>query len=375
MKNNINMFLKGIAGRLSATVVLFALGCFSAFAGNNTVKIEDFVTAPGQTTTLEILLENEDPISSLEMLVTLPEGLKYKDNSLAKVTSRVTRSSHSIGVKDEGADGFRIIMLSTSSTIENSPVKGNSGAILTIDVVASNSYKGGDIVISDIIGSDQTNKDENGKYVPKRIDMEAVTVKAGVHVGDATADDAELTAAPGMIAKVGVSLDNVINIVGLQAVVTLPEGVSFAEDENGEKVTYGDRLSDNTTVTIEPLEGQPGSYTLVVSSLTSDVFTGTSGNLFALNLAAAEGFTKGDVTISDIKVSSVNGMSYSLEGTLTTTLYGAGDPTRDGVWDIDDVYAVIEMITTSGYDATCDLNGDDVVDIDDLYLAIEKIME
>lgn len=367
------MFLKGMAGKLSATVVLFALGCFSAFAGSNTVKIEDFVTAPGQTTTLEILLENEDPISSLEMLVTLPEGLKYVDNSLAKVTSRVTRSSHSVGVKDEGAAGFRIIMLSTSSTIENSPVKGNSGAILTIDVVASNSYKGGDIVISDIIGSDQTNKDENGKYVPKRIDMEKVTVKAGVHVGDATADDAEVTAVPGQIAKVGVSLDNVINIVGMQAVVTLPEGVSFTEDENGEKVTYGDRLSDNTTVTVEPLEGQPGSYMLVVSSLTNDVFAGTSGNLFALNLISAEGFTKGDVTISDIKVSSVNGISYDLEGTLTTTLYGAADPTRDGVWDIDDVYAIIDAMNSAEYNTVCDLNGDNTVDIDDLYLSYDKL--
>lgn len=377
MKNNINMFLKGMAGRFSATVVLFALGCFAAFAGNNKVWIEDFTTAPGQTKTLEILLNNEDPISSLEFIVTLPEGLTYKENSLAKVTSRVTRSSHSVGASKRSDNEIKVVMLSTSSSNANSPVKGNSGAILTIDVEAANDYKGGKMVIADVIGSDATNKEDANNddgfiYVPRRIDMENVEVVAGVHVGDAYADNVELTVRPNMLTEVGISLDNVISLVGMEAVVTLPEGLSFTEGVDGEWVTYSDRLSGNTSVVIEPLDAQAGTYKLIVSSLTSDVFVGETGNLFALNVVANEGFAQGDVVISNIKVSSVNGISYDLDNTLTTTVKCVTDPTGDGIWDVNDVYAIIKSSNISELDTICDLNGDGVVDINDIYQALKE---
>lgn len=370
------MFLKGMLGRFSATVMLFAVGCIAAFADNNKLYIKDFTIAPGQTKNLEVILDNESPISSLEFLVKLPDGLYYVENSLAKVTSRVTRSSHSVGVADNRDEGIKIVMLSTSSAIENSPVKGNSGAILTIDVKAASDYKGGVVEITDIIGSDATNKEDANNedgfiYVPKRIDMDAVTVNADVHVGDAYADNAELTVRPNVPTEVGVSLDNIIDIVGLQAVVTLPEGVSFVEDEDGEVITYSNRLSGNTVATVSELEGEPNKYTLLISSLTSDVFDGATGNLFALNVAAGK-VLEGDIVISDIKVSSVNGISYDLDNTLTTTVKCVTDPTGDGMWDIDDVTAVIKVLNSSEVDSVCDLNGDGVVDIDDVLQTIKE---
>lgn len=380
MKNKTNMFLKGMLGRFSATVMLFAVGCIAAFADNNKLYIKDFTIAPGQTKNLEVILDNESPISSLEFLVKLPDGLYYVENSLAKVTSRVTRSSHSVGVADNRDEGIKIVMLSTSSKVENSPVKGNSGAILTIDVKAASDYKGGVVEITDIIGSDATNKEDANNedgfiYVPKRIDMDAVTVNADVHVGDAYADNAELTVRPNVLTEVGVSLDNIIDIVGLQAVVTLPEGVSFVEVEDGDDgeviFTYSNRLSGNTVARVFKLEGEPNKYTLVISSLTSDVFDGATGNLFALNIVADK-VLEGDIVISDIKVSSVNGISYDLDNTLTTTVKCVTDPTGDGMWDIDDVTAVIKVLNSSEVDSVCDLNGDGVVDIDDVLQTIKE---
>ena len=69
MKNNTNKYLKGMASRFSATVVLFLMGCLASFAGVNKVHIEPFEIAPGETKEIQILLDNEDPISSLEFVL------------------------------------------------------------------------------------------------------------------------------------------------------------------------------------------------------------------------------------------------------------------------------------------------------------------
>lgn len=369
MKNKTNMFLKGMLGRFSATVMLFAVGCIAAFADNK-LYIEDFTIAPGQTKTLEILLENESPVSSLQFIATLPEGLEYVDNSFAKVTNRITRSSHSVTVQ-KGENAFRVIVLSTSSKIENSSIKGKSGAILTVDVKAATDYKGGVIVIDDIVGSDANNRDENGVPYSKHVDIESTQINAIVHVGDAVADAEEVTVRPNVLTHVGVSFNNDIDIVGLQAVVTLPEGVSFVEDEDGEVITYSNRLSGNTVATVSELEGEPNKYTLLISSLTSDVFEGAEGNLFSLNVAASKPL-EGEIVISDIKVSSDYAVSYDLDNTLTVKIKCVTDPTGDGMWDIDDVTAVIKVLNSSEVDSVCDLNGDGVVDIDDVLQTIKE---
>ena len=116
MKNNTNKYLKGIASRFSATVVLFLMGCLASFAGVNELTIEDFDIAPGQRKTLEIHLDNEDPVSSLQFDICFPEGLTYVENSIAKVTSRVTRSSHSLMMVQQADGNYRAGLLSTSSS-------------------------------------------------------------------------------------------------------------------------------------------------------------------------------------------------------------------------------------------------------------------
>ena len=367
MKNNTNKYLKGMASRFSATVVLFLMGCLASFAGVNVLTIEDFDIAPGQSKTLEVLLDNEDPVSSLQFDICFPEGLTYDENSIAKVTSRVTRSSHSLMMVVQNDGSYRAGLLSTSSSTQNSAIKGNTGAILTLDVTAESNYKGGVIEIKNIIGSDAT------KEVPVRLDMPNQTVQAGVHVADVySTTSSDLTVRPGEQVSLNVSLKNIIDVVGLQAVVNLPEGVNFIKDEDGEiAISYSDRLSDNVVAKAAPLSEKPGTYMLVVSSLTSDVFEGTDGSLFSINLACDKRFKTGDVTISDFKISSINAVSYDLTGQeVKTSLTCVTDPTGDGNWDIDDVTAVIKMLNASEVDSVCDLNSDGVIDIDDVLLTI-----
>ena len=369
MKKVTNNILKGMASRFSATVMLLAMGCIAAFAqGNNKLYIEDFDIAPGETKTLDIILENEDPVSSLQFDITFPTGLSYVENSLEKVTSRITRTSHSILAVKQEESVYRMGILSTSSEMANSAVKLKEGALLRIQVKAAIDYKGSSIKITKIIGSNGTVSD------PVRLDMDACKVNAGVRVGDLKNEQTDVVVRPLEFATVDFALDNIIDIVGLQAVVTLPEGINLAEDKYGEYITYSNRLSGNVVASISLLPGETNKYQLLISSLTSDKFEGSKGTLFGLNIMANNSFKSGDIKVSDIKVSSVYGVSYDLSNELSVSVASVDDPSGDGSWDINDVISITDAVLDGSDELIYDLNGDGVVDVLDYLSAIDKAL-
>ena len=372
MKQVTNNILKGMASRFSATVMLLAMGCIAAFAqGTNKLYIEDFDIAPGETKTLDIILDNEDPVSSLQFDIRFPKGLTYVEGSLEKVTSRITRSSHSIMAVSRTSDNdnaqYRMGFISTSSAMSNSSVKGNEGALLRIQVKADYNYTGSYILMSGIIGS-------NGTVSPSvRLDMEDCNVTAGVHVGDLNVDYDQIIVRPLDMAQLAVNFDNVIDVVGMQFNVTLPEGVNFVEDEQGEFITYSDRLSGNVTASVAPNPEVKNQYTVIISSLTSDVFEGETGTLFALNLAGNKKFTSGNVVISDVIVSSKWGIAYPLDSKVEVEFTCVSDPTGDGEWDVNDLSVIAEAILTGVQDAAFDINGDGEVNVHDYSATVGKI--
>ncbi|MGM9727539.1 MAG: hypothetical protein ACI3YJ_08035 [Prevotella sp.] len=371
MKKVTNNILKGMASRFSATVMLLAMGCIAAFAqGTNKLYIEDFDIAPGETKTLDIILENEDPVSSLQFDILFKDGLSYVEGSLEKVSDRITRSSHSIIAAKQGAgDGaYRMGVLSTSSEMKNSAVKGNSGALLRLKVKANSNYKGSEIMLSGIIGSNAT------VASPVMFEIKDTTAVAGVYVGELTNDWTEVNVRPLTLETVGFSLSNIIDIVGLQAVVTLPEGVNFAPDADNELISYSDRLSGNVIAYVNQIPGENNKYKLLISSLTSDKFYGNEGTLFGLNIKANKNFKSGDIVVSDVKVSSVSGVSYDLDNELTVKVTCVTDPSGDNVWDINDVYQILGVYMSGAEDSNSDVNGDGIIDINDIYAAIAKYM-
>ena len=367
MKKVTNNILKGMASRFSATVMLLAMGCIAAFAqGNNKLYIEDFDLAPGETKTLDIILENEDPVSSLQFDIYFPDGLTYVEGSLERNTSRLTRSSHSIVAAKQG-DGkgyYRMGILSTSSEMTNSSVKGNNGTLLRIKVTADNDYKGSFIYMDGIIGSNGT------VPTPVRLDMPSLKVKANVHVGDLSNNLSKVQIRPLTLETIDFSLDNIIDIVGLQAVVTLPEGINLAEDADGEYITYSDRLSGNVVASVNLIPGETNKYQLIISSLTSDKFIGSEGTLFGLNIMANKSFKSGDIVVSDVIVSSAPGVAYELGNELSVSVTSVDDPTGDGVWNINDIYSVVNIYNSGDFNSDCDLNNDGIVNINDIYIAI-----
>lgn len=340
-------------------------------AGNNKLKIADFYIAPGEEKELTVELENEDNISSLQFDVKLPTGLNLVDKSLARVLKRITRTSHSVLVAQQEDGDLRFGVLSTSSEVKNSGIKDNSGAILTFKVKAANNFRGGELSFNECVGSNATVEGQ----VPVELEIEADNTKSLLDVGKLSVENESMIVRPSEEKVLKVSLNNNIKLVALQATVTLPEGVSFVlGDEDYPKVDYGKRLSGNVEVLVKAVPDKANVYTLVLSSVTSDVIEGNEGNLFGLYLTAAPTFKEGDVKIEKIIVSNAAGYRYDMEKGTVCHIKCVDDPSGDGAWDVDDVKMVIPFIMNDKVDSNVDFNADGVVDVDDVKYVIGRVL-
>lgn len=341
-------------------------------AGNNKLKIADFYIAPGEEKELTVELENEDNISSLQFDVKLPTGLNLVDKSLARVLKRITRTSHSVLVAEQENGDLRFGVLSTSSEVKNSGIKDNSGAILTFKVKAANNFRGGELSFNECVGSNATVEGQ----APVELELEAGNTNAFLDVGKLSVENESMIVRPSEEKVLNVSLNNNIKLVALQATVTLPEGVSFVMgDEGYPKVDYNtNRLSGNVEVLVKAVPDKANVYTLVLSSVTSDVIEGNEGNLFGLYLAAAPTFKEGDVKIEKIIVSNAAGYRYDMKKGTVCHIKCVDDPTGDGVWDAKDYNEVAAVILELKENPACDLNGDGVINAVDYNMAAEKIL-
>lgn len=353
------------------TLIFLVLGCISSMAAN-ILKIagEDGANIqilPGTENQLQVVLDNDDPVSSLQFDVTLPKGLNFVEGSLKKVVDRITRTSHSVLAVQQPSGAYRFGVLTTSSSMATSAIKGNTGAILTFSVKADANYDGGSIKIDKIMGSNGV--DATKEPIP--LPMEEQLIKAAICPGHAGLEAAEITLTPGKSGVLNVTLANYVPLVGLQAKVTLPEGLRFVEGKDGDIVDYTTRLSDNVSAKIENIEGN--TYKLLISSVANDEFKETEGVLFGLNVAADNTFKGGDVVISDIKVASASGNGYDVTDVLSCNIKYLSDPTADGKWNISDINEIILVLSGSSKNPAADVNADGKVNIQDINEVVNKL--
>lgn len=356
-------------------VMLFLCSALAAQAENK-VYIDNMTVIPGEEATVSVKLDNTDNISSLQFDFTLSGGLTYVEGSAAKCLDRVKRSSHNLVVKSVDAianiQTYRVAILSNATDMSKSAIAGTSGsAIITFKVKVDAKFKEGVICISEVVGSDATQEDV------KELPMADTYTYVAPYIGEASlgVDAIELKA--GEPALIPFNLVNDAVVVGMQAVVTLPAGVTIAADEDGEVVVYNDeRLSGNTTVVAKEI-GE-NSWRLLVSSLTADPFTLNEGTLFSLRVQSDETFTEaGEISVSDIRVSIPNGTSYVIaEQPLTVAVAPAPtDVNGDGVWNVRDIYGIFAAMADEETAGSADVNGDGVVNVSDIYAVFGLMAE
>lgn len=377
MKNITNKYFKGIASRFSATVMLLALGCVAAVAGSNKLYLRagadgtpnEFSIVPGQTKTIQVVLENEDPVSYLEFrLVPLNDKLEYVEGSVSKVLERITSSSHKLEA-NKMQSWYKFGVLSTSATMAGSSIKGNSGAILEFKIKASGDYVPNtdmpDFILDDVMGCDATILEA------KALPMESSNVYVAADVAKFSADEEQILARPLSNISLGVSLDNTIVLNNFQCKVTLPEGVSF---NNEDCVTFSDRISENVLAGLNPIPGEENSYVLLIQSVTNDPISGKAGNLFNLNLITNDTFADGDIILSDFIVSSKYSVSYALDDVLSVGLKSVSDPSGDGSWSSVDISLVTDAVLNGSEDSIYDADGDGIVSSADITVVVSKVL-
>ena len=124
--------------RLVSLAIAVVVALWSA--ANDRFYIEDCTISPGETCTINILLDNEIEYTAFQSDIYLPEGLSVEKDGDYFVINLSDRKAHShilsTAVQNDGA----IRLLCYSSSV--SPFKGTSGAMVYMNVVASNDFVG-----------------------------------------------------------------------------------------------------------------------------------------------------------------------------------------------------------------------------------------
>ena len=297
---------------------LMAVGTFAYAQADNKVTVDDIIIKPGEEKTVAVCLENSDYITALQMDITLPEGIDYVDNSLTRDEVRLDRDNHSLFMNSLSDRTLRLLIV-PSDTLA---IVGNSGAIAYFKVRAQSNFGAagaGDLKITNILGSNHEQEtDPDGFDKNKRFPMADYTAKVYPYVGRLyTAADTLAIKPDGTSKKVSLVLDNFINVRGLQALVTLPQGLSFENKDNGKpKFDYGSRLPQNATISSNITAD--GKLKIVVAGFTTENFAGSTGEVLAFYVKADETLPlKSDVVISDVIVSDEGGKAF---GVADTTL-------------------------------------------------------
>lgn len=167
---------------------MVAMMAAMAALAENRFYIPDFGIVAGQTATVEMMLDNDVELSALQADITMPDGLAVAmdgDEYVFDLTDRKARN-HAISSTLLGSGAIRILVGSqTSKTFT-----GNSGALVTMEVIAAEDFAGGDIVMRNITVSEadgtmhdlaeETCHVTREEYVPEPLTLDTRLVKLNV---------------------------------------------------------------------------------------------------------------------------------------------------------------------------------------------------
>lgn len=118
---------------MKKTIILFAVMVVAlGAAATDRFYIEDFTIAPGETHTMAILLDNETEYTAFQSDVYLPEGFTATNFALTERKN----SNHTLTATVLPDGGIRLL----SYSLKLKTYSGNSGALVTFDVTASDDF-------------------------------------------------------------------------------------------------------------------------------------------------------------------------------------------------------------------------------------------
>ena len=154
------------------------LGVALCAAATDRFYIEDFSIAAGETRTVSIILDNETVYTAFQSDLCLPEGLSVDESSFALTERKST--NHTLTVSAFPGSVYRIM----SYSLNIKTYSGNSGALVTFDVTASDDFEGPAVITL----RNTLFTTEEGLEVPFDDEECSVTLPPAVFKGDADCD-------------------------------------------------------------------------------------------------------------------------------------------------------------------------------------------
>lgn len=175
---------------MKKTIILFAAMVVAlGAAATERFYIEDFTISPGESRTVSILLDNEAEYTAFQSDVYLPKVLTAANFAL---TDR-KNANHTLTATILPDGGIRLL----SYSLNLKTYSGNSGALVTFNVTASEDFEG-PVVIT--------------------LRNTLFTTETGVEV---PFDDEECSVKPAAVIKGDVNGDGVVNIADVTALIDL----------------------------------------------------------------------------------------------------------------------------------------------------------
>lgn len=159
-------------------ILILMMGIVVALCGaaQDRLYIEDFSVEKGGTVQVQMLLDNETVFTAFQCDIYLPEGLT---GSNFKLTNR-KHSSHTLSVTVQPDGAQRLL----SYSLQLKPYSGNSGALVTFDLSASQNFIGPAVIaLRNVMFSNL-----DGDEIPLNDEECTVTVPVTVILGDVDGD-------------------------------------------------------------------------------------------------------------------------------------------------------------------------------------------
>ena len=270
---------------MALMMVLAISGTISVLAGNRLVLNDGGPIAikPGETKEITVNLVNDEVIYAMQfdMDFTSP-NVEIVPGSFKINEDRIDRECFIATMIQQPDMKWRIALLTKDFT----PIAGTEGALGTFKIRATSNFSSADdaqILFSTCSGGDRQGK----KVLIDCPNYQAITPM----VGSLCTGEQAFSIKPGGTHKVDVVLKNDIYFCGLQADITLPEGLHIEKKSNGKmNFQYSERLSSNFAIS----SGEKnGIVRVALSSLPIDKiqpYKDGDGVIFSFNVVADPDF-------------------------------------------------------------------------------------
>lgn len=292
---------------LTALVAFFAMA-FAASAQNVKLSLGNLVLTPNETTVVSLDLENDIPVGAVVTAdIFLPEGVnayfqKNIDGSYVQRSSRINEFAEvAASTRAENSklapNQLRVIILDLDNEIE-----AGRGPVLTFEVETDDNAE---IPLNAVA----TIKDANVGGI-KVADTTCPLVD-GSFEGVIAANDIELT--PTKEAAITLNMTNNLPVAMFQTNITLPEGLSFVENE-GVVFTPANRIASTHKVNAT-VEGNRAVVMIQPQSLVNPLnMLGSAGPLFTFNVKAdATLAAEGNITFNQVIGASLEARTFNFE--------------------------------------------------------------